>query len=354
MNTFEQTKNIIKKIFMQAKEGVITIKDKNKENWLYWLRFFANINGEKVIYENANLILDIPDFNLFVWKVDKYLQKAYKFFIAEKEYYDLTPHSFKEKLVMCLILNMSYYDAKNVYQYIDMRTKMLEREFQNEDFSLGKLYYQKGAVGKEGKIKAKIKRSQSNLEASHKMTFSIQNKDGDYALPSIFFGLVNDTAYVYAVQRKKAIEEGSIVKDLDRYFRKLNKGVDMESVEGNISPNALVSFTLFCSYMKNMGIKKIVAKDFLPLRYSGVSDGPKGLDKKRIDQLIRDQYNMTNKLMYLFLRYSHHFESCPSEYDADKGEMQLTLNDNLNVKEDNIIYDIDGCVYKSDELGLVL
>ncbi|MBE7074203.1 MAG: hypothetical protein E7379_03845 [Clostridiales bacterium] len=354
MNTLEQTKRIIEKVFSQAREGCIDIKDKNKESWLYWLKFYAKIEGQANGGDDSHFIVDIPDFDLFVLKVDKYIQKAYKFFAVEKEHYDLTPESFKEKIFMSLMLNMSFSDAKNVYQYIDLRIKMLDREFDAETFKLGEIKYSKGAMDKNARIKAKIKSTRSNLEAPHCITFSIENTDGTYALPSIFFGIANKTAYVYAVQRKRAIEDGNIVKDLDRYFRKLNKGVDIDDVEGNVSPNAVVAFTLFCAYLKNMGIKNVIGKDFLPLRYSAVADGPNGLNNERRERLDRDQYNMTNKLMYLFLRYSHHFKNCPASYDADQGEMELNLNGDFESEKDNIIYDIDSCVYKAENIELML
>ena len=57
--------------------------------------------------------------------------------------------------------------------------------------------------------------------------------------------------------------------------------------------------------------------------------------------------------MYLFLRYNHHFKNCNVSYDIDNGEMELMLNNNLEIEQDNIVYDIDSAVYTSDEMGLI-
>ncbi|MBQ8443910.1 MAG: hypothetical protein IJX25_00965 [Clostridia bacterium] len=336
MNTFKQTKSTIERVFSGAKNGLIEFA-----GWKYYIKFNTKIEGEVNGVDDGHLTINIPDFNLFVWKVDKYMQKAMKFYRDEKNYYELDTSSFRDKLFMCLLLNMSTFDAENIYDYITFRTKMLDTQFSSDKFSLGRLNYTKGQQEKSVKITASIRQNTSNLEATYKMKFAFENDLGErFSVPAVTFGIVDKKAYVYAVQRTKDVQEGEIVKELDRYFRKLNKGVDCEDIIANISPSSLVSLTLFATFLKNMGINKIVAKDFLPLRYMAVIDSPKGKNQEVSEKLDKDQFNMTNKFMYLFLRYSHHFENCKATYDDIKGEMSLTLNDSL-IKSDNIIYQLD-------------
>jgi len=159
--------------------------------------------------------------------------------------------------------------------------------------------------------------------------------------------MVKDKCYVYAVQQTKDISEGALVKDIDRYLRKVNKGIDKEDIIANVSPSFITALTLFASQMKQMGLKQLVAKDFLPMRYMAVVDAPSA-NKERLDKLDRDQVNMTDKFMYLFLRYNHHFPSCEATYNADSGEMVMTLNE-TNKKNDNIIYQFDE-LGKTDEI----
>ena len=76
--------------------------------------------------------------------------------------------------------------------------------------------------------------------------------------------------------------------------------------------------------------------------------------EKELERLDLDQYNMTNKFMYLFLRYNHHFPNCTAEFDEDKGEMEMDLKDDFDFCEDNIIYDIDSAVFKNDDNWLTI
>ena len=343
MNQFDKTKETIEKIFKQAQEGKIEFA-----GWKYYVKFNTNIEGKLSGQSDEHITINIPDYDLFIAKVARYLKSANKFYSDEKKYYELDGSAFDEKMVMCLFLNMSFYDSQNVYNYIDVKTKMLDANLTIEKNKLGNLFYLKGGENKKINVNMWTKKNLSNLEAPYKMCFNMSNADGEkFALPAVTFGLANNKCYVYAVQQTKEASEGQLVKDLDRYLRKVNKCVNQEDIIANVSPSFLVSLTLFCSQMKEMGIKQIIAKDFLPMRYMAVVDAP-GACKERLEKLDRDQVNMTDKFMYLFLRYSHHFPSCQSNYNVDSGEMVMDLNQS-NEKQDNIIYQFDE-IGKTDEI----
>ncbi len=320
-----KTKHVIEKIFKQAEEGLIKIEPKDKLFWRFYVRFSTNIEGNNA-GKNLNCpILHIPDYKTFVEKTENYLKKAKDFYILDQDYFNLDDEAFLEKLFLDMVVNMSNIDCFNVYEYIDKRTKFLDYKPKCENFYLGELL---GA-----QMRANISKNRSNLEAPYKFKISLQNEEDKSTLPYITFAIIDDKAYVYAIQNAQNKNESSLSKKVDRYLRKLNKGVDMEDIVANISTNALASLVVFSSYMKEQGIKEIIAPDFLPIRETATL-------KERHDE---DQYNMTNKFMYLFLRYNFHFDKCTADYDDVKNEMHMSLNNN-STQNDNIIFLLDNIV----------
>ena len=157
MNDFDKAKAIVEKVLSQAKEGRIEFA-----GWKYYIKFDTNIEGNLSGQSDDHITINIPDYNLFVWKVARYLKKASKFYLEEKRYYELDGSAFEEKLVMCLLLNMSIYDSQNIYEYIEAKTKMIEPNLTVDKTKIGNFYYQKGGEEKEARVKMWIKKNLSN------------------------------------------------------------------------------------------------------------------------------------------------------------------------------------------------
>ena len=137
-------------------------------------------------------------------------------------------------------------------------------------------------------------------------------------------------------------------------FRKVNKGIDSEEDIAKVSPNALVSLTIFNAYLKRKCFSKIITPSYMPIRYNSklirninrnYSDDELEKENELVD---RDQFNITNKMMYLLNRYAYHFSDCVSEYDDIKDEMHLKLND-TRVNGDNIILGIDNIFSRNNK-----
>lgn len=324
-------KKIALKIFSQAEKGEIVFGD-NSSFWSFYAKFSANIAGERKEGVDCPTI-DIPDFDKFAKSVEEYLSVAKNFYKEDKEYFDLSEESFEEKLFFDLIINSTAFEQKNILSFVKKRKNML-----SQPLSCGEKY-----IGEyEGKrVYANIKKNRSNLESPYKMSFSFKNEEGEFVLPAINFGFDGESVCLYAVQNKKEKQTSALAKKMDRYFRKLNSGVDMEDIVAEVSPNAVAALAMFASLCEKSGKKEIVAPDFLPIRY-GASFSAKerlGEDKKEeaIEKLDRDQFNITNRFMYLFLRYNFHFPSAEATYDEDKGEMALAL-DGRERNGENIIF----------------
>ena len=57
---------------------------------------------------------------------------------------------------------------------------------------------------------------------------------------------------------------------------------------------------------------------------------------------------MKNKLMYLMMRESLHFENISADYNPLKNQIEMKINSNDFTGKDNIIYNLANCI-KMDE-----
>ena len=349
---YEQTKKIVEKFLSQTKGGIEV--GQGNEEIKYRLNFLRAQDGNEW---NNHIVLDIPDMDLFIKKVARYFMFSQGLFRDEKRKYDLTYEAYLERLFVSLMANMTYADAHNVYNYIDMRANLYVDVY-DQDEIIGELGYVKGAQNKTCQAGIVIDRLSSMMEAPYSFTPNFIDGQNEFFLPSITFGIVKDTAYVYAVQNRCKGQSNPLQKDLDRYFRKVGKDVKGEEELMQVSPNALVSMTMFVSYLRGQGVKRIVARDFQPARYqsneSRIAEKKESdVKQKQQEVLDQDQFNITNKFMYLFLRYNYHFPACTCDYDIDQGQMIMNIKEGP-ANENNIIYDIDKIPQRSKSQELLV
>nr|MCR5553743.1 hypothetical protein [bacterium] len=191
----------------------------------------------------------------------------------------------------------------------------------------------------------------SSIEAPLVFLPYFKNEIGEvFFLPGVLFGLNKNKqnkgqAFVGAVQNFSPIKDDRFSKNMDRFLRKVNSGLDMASIESNVSPKAVVSMTLFMEFVKSLEIDKVYANNFAPLRYASKENRANFLKSSSdnlqgdlmLEKIDADQFNITNKFMYLFARMKHHF----SRIDLDYSDFGCYLNLNLETdNNDNIIYDI--------------
>ncbi len=368
--SLEETKRIINKIFKQANAGYFEIDSTDSKYsgpWKYFSKFYAKVNG--VILKNGEdifapataqftiteddfktPIIQIPDAEAFANMMQNYLQIAEDFYLSDKAKFAYYDESFREKLVLDIFMNTTNFDRHNILSYLETRTKMIETPLKTRHFLLDQT--------PDFAIKASVLKNPSMLEAPYRFTtyFECENED-KFFLPSITFGIIENTVYIYAIQAKREKQTNAISKKLDRYMRKVNKDVDMEDIIGQVSPSALVALTIFMSAIKKEGIKTVVAPNFMPLRYQTNLMGEENYfkrsingetDKKMLDDILekveekhnRQQFAITNKFTYTLLRYCHHFDGCKFDYDSIREQSVITLSKE-NSPQDNIIQDID-------------
>ncbi len=98
-------------------------------------------------------------------------------------------------------------------------------------------------------------------EASNKITFKIYDENYNYhSLPHIFYGIMNDTCYIYGIQND--FYKNKISK-VERLLYKLNKDIE----NPNIHPGFVYSLMLFIEILKDKNIKNIKVPTLQVLSY---------------------------------------------------------------------------------------
>lgn len=357
----QTTQEILNDFFDEAQSGTVFLATTGKYGsspWKFNIELFANIEGNSNALHTEAPVVQIPNYQRFVEVVDRYLSIAEPFYIADKEYFDLTDSSYQKKLIADLFASATNFDFHDVFTYINHRTRLLKNPLPTQSFEIGTL---NGTT-----IIATIKKNQSQLEGPYNMEFVAQHKNETYQLPSVTFAIDEDKLYIYAIKyfNKKSkdpithkeinsVADGKLVLDtefkekMNSYFHTITQNSHSKGVERNVSPTSLVSFAMFLSLFKSSEIKEIIAPNFMPIRYA--TNKQKLITKsytepELLESLLKkhdnDQNNITNKFMYLFLRYNRNFPENEIEYDDLRQEMRMTLSPTQTFGE-NLIYQID-------------
>jgi len=341
----ENVKKSFFNIVSQAQTGEVKIGSENLGFWTYQVKFSSNLDNTKPENFDNYPYLKIANKQTFFKKLKTYVDKAKVFYSADQNYFDLEDQSFQDMIIFNLIINATFLDFEMFDNYVLKRIELINTPLPEKKVIIGEYL--------NNQITAEIRKNRSNLEAPYKMIFNFVDKDKNvYTPPAITFGIIDDTAYIYAVQNTIKKQDNQLSKKLDRHFRKLNKDIDPDDIIANVSPSAVVSITIFNTILKYNNINKIIAPCFLPIRYYTISDSlikrySKEDVQKEHAKHNKIQYNITNKFMYLFSRYVHHFNSSSGHYDPTSQEMFVTLKDSIPIN-DNIIYDIENAVRKKN------
>lgn len=341
---------ILADIFMQAQKGRIEIGS-GEDRWVYFLKFFAQTPFHKV--ENADgIILKIPNWNAFVQEVENYLKASKNFYAQDQSYMELDNYSFLQKRIVDLLINASPSDCEDMCKYVQIRAKM----HKSKDFS---------GIEHLGEFKGmdictsitKNQNGRASFEAPYAFTpFFADYMGSSFVLPSVIYGIADDQVYIMAIQNlQKDKQTFQFAKKTDRLLRKVNNGFDLKTLPiedqnlANVSPNALVSLSIFAQYMQDNGFVKVVAPSYLPIRYANkiemINQRYGGMQiNSALDKVDNIQYNMTNKLINTLFRFSRHFPKTTCQYDDTTFSTYLNIDTTRPTNRENIIYDITQAV----------
>lgn len=351
------TKMMINDLAENLNMGNIGFQTSDSIPWFFYVKLNTNIEGMKNIVDERLPVWKIENIERTSELLDEYLTYAKVFYEGDKDYFNLLTSQFDKKLIFDLVVNATNYDLENFDEYVEKKTRILKTKVNKGSFNFGEIELPFGKAN----VNAIIRKTPSKLEGPYKMIISLESELGKFTLPAITFGLEKNKAYVYAVQAKKEKEENELAKKLDRYFRKFNKDIDLDELEGKVSPNALASTVIFFEYLKKLGIKRVVAPVYMPVRYfsrllknEGLEDINNNERQKNEELIDRDQFSMTNRFSANLLRYSLHFAECSFGFNDMTDEINLEFSkSNKKSLGDNEIYifqkQVNGLFEKENE-----
>ena len=321
--------DILKELFIETSNGKIVFETASS-NWIYQSKFLINKCGDDCVSIRIN------DMKLFKDCIKKYLDLAYEFYYDDKEYFELNDRNYVKKLIYDLLINGDHFDYENIYDYVDKKTEMLNtKNIDTASKYIGKY------MGYDASYT--IKKNRSSLEAPYQFIVTFKDELGNaFELPQITFAIASNKAYLMCIQNKNK-DDNVVVKKLDRYFRKVNKDINPQDDIARVSPRSLVSLTLFNAYLKSIGISELEVHSYFPLRYETkvrMIKQKSNSSEEKLDLIDRDQYNMTNRLMYTLKRYAYHFDLSECEFDDIRQRMNLHI-DNTKSTSENIIFEIN-------------
>ena len=351
----ERLKIIFEQVLSEVGKGHVEIETEDLGVWKFNVKFYHEIEGNGNIENRFYPVLKISNYEQFLNELEDYLKQAKQFFDFEKVDFDLNDESFEKMLISFLFTNATYYDFENPISFIKKRKEMIENEIPEQKIDLGTFFNEDVKRLGLGKLQiiGTVTKNHSSLETPYKFNIKFKDSNGEiFEMPHISFSVVDDKVYIYAVQTKKDKQNSPLANKLDWYFRKVNFGDDMDSMEGNVYPNAVVSMTLFMSYLKTMGVKYVEAPNYLPVRYGSnkITTFRKQTEfetkEDSIFKVYRSQANATNKFSYLFLRYIHHFPETEFNFDENQSTISLRLNESVGHKG-NVVYELENIVFEN-------
>lgn len=276
--------------------------------------------------------LHIKNKKLFDELLSTYLELALNFYNDNNYYRDITENTFyyyKVKTLLSILWsNATYEDFNDPINFLRRRITFFKNNL--SEFDLWK------DLGYSQNLNSNItvKNTKSNLrnETPYKLEIVLESDGSKYELPNIYYGIENETLYIYAIQNRKNanIENNAFQKFIKRKLYSINEGLDVknETFEnfdiGNlkdVTPSFLLAINIALGIFANKNINKIIVPSILYIRWN---DKEIMFDKKgrAIEEFnIKEeqekhnyiQSNLTEKLIRTFLRLSYHIEGIEIE-----------------------------------------
>ena len=309
----------------EASEGKIKFK-----NGDLGIHFNAIVENFKIGEDNNIPTLIINNEPLFKKVLNEYIDEARSFYLPD--YFNETGVNNDEidkYLFSMLWSNATVDDFTNPIPFIKRRINFIKDKTFDE-------FNQKKIIG-DKKIfdynVSLINQKKGLLNETPKSLLFTLEKDGyTYKLPRIFYGIENETCYIYAIQKDRNTDDinksnKENYKFLNRVFYKINSGYNKSEEEKeidditDITPSFIIVLTLFVSLLNKYNINKLVVNDYLPIRYINKvlqaksiiknmnAEGDSELLKDEENKINSIQYNLTNKFIRNFKRLEYHFEN---------------------------------------------
>jgi len=323
--------------------------------------------GIEVLSEVQNDNLMIPTLVIrnvreFEGLLLEYVEKALEFYEDEDFYEEIRNSNFrdnemgvsKEKLIMTLLWsNATIEDFNDPCAFLRKRIAFFEIGDFNE-FLHPQIINHSEVLG--GNLEVKILKNRLEHETPYSMQMFLRSDEtGDkiYEFPTAYFGIFNNTGYVYAIQnsRDRFIHE-KYEKKISRKLYSVDEGFDVHEDNydnydiGNlkdITPSFLLMANVLMGLLHEHGISKVQVASILVSRWNAkiialVNQEKRlrlrGLTDKEIfdeldtyyEQYIKIQSNLTEKFLRIFRRLGYHHSSIGIFNQPMEGDSNLVLH----------------------------
>ena len=224
------------------------------ESWIPNIKE-KDIQALKKQYDKNCPTIYVKDHMKFFHYLTEIVNNQAKLYTRYKDYRDARALSIK--LMKIIWLRMGVNDFNNVEEFLERQLEFLKNDIFNNyknELTIENFY------GYNVTVQANI----NNLydETPLGLNFKIYDQDNNsyHSLPHIFYGIENDTCYIYAVQNDR---ERTRIPKIERLLYKLNKGIE----NPNVHPSMVLSIMLFINILKENGITKIKVPTLQVLSY---------------------------------------------------------------------------------------
>ena len=280
-------------LFKEVKDGRIKVHDN-----YYNIGFNTNIviDGKQYKFSSSNNTstsfllptLQINNLEEFSNVFFEYVYKAKAFYKEQldSKYGDFSDYEVSKFLMGLVWANATSTDFNNPVDFLRKRISFFDKELINDS----EIKTDSISIFDDSILESSIEKNKVYLEAPYVLQGRIVSKneeEGFYSLPNIYFGIDNDTCYVYAIQSNRKVQYSKYQKKIKRKLNKVKKGFDEghevdrmsadQILEYNINnpenivsvePGILVSLTILLSRLDGMNVTNIVVPDFFPVRYN--------------------------------------------------------------------------------------
>ena len=348
---------ILFEIFNEAGNGEIII-----DNDPFYIAFntiitdktnnFSNIKNENY----PTLIID--NLEIFENLLIKYIEislasnRKIPFFVTEKEKNNI------KYIISYLFTNATTEDFKNPIKFIEKNIEFYNNPLLNETLIINTNIL-------DSNLEIKNNMQSLSMETPYKLETklinTINNNEVFYNLPTISYGITNDTCYIYSIINEKKQTNSNELNDkynkkIKRELYKLNQNVfENESDEfkqyksqnseyypeniSDISVSSLIPLTVLINILERKNINKIKLVPYLPIRYLSrelASNNINDINKKEEFKLrnYEIQKNITEKFIRTFNRLTFHLDGIEiTSYPYEISEfLEAKIN---NIKEIN-------------------
>lgn len=194
----------------------------------------------------------------------------------------------------------------------------------------------------DGNIFVNLSKDEIFYETPYVLESSLLSKNGGYNFPSVSFGIEDNKAYIYAIQKRSVSTNKSLYeKKVNRALFKIGEGFDIKEDNyekydvGNlmdVTASFVVVSSMLLGILENMGINEIILPSVRIVRWNNKAVSKDSivkynkydikLNNELKSEMVRNQSNMTDKFLRTFLRLAYHFDgldvvSYPFEVDSN-------------------------------------